>query len=249
MAPDGKLAVRRESRLSREDWDHVYDAFQYVGTPSAIATRIGMTAADVQYLLEHGISRLGLPAIRIHAVDQGEVALQLRDSYETRPAVQTLPEVQEAATARVARESETAQRTLDAGVVISATLLSFANKVSDALEAGAVDLTTITPRDFSELSKAAKSLVDTVDKALRLSRFAAGEPDQAPDTKVVVHAVANITDKDRDNFLQHMRLPSMAAASQADAAASDASTHVQALRDKYIREAGTVREDTDTDEG
>lgn len=180
--------------LSKEDYLAVYDAFAQTGIPSGIAHLTGHSLAEVEHLLERGIVRLQLPPIRTHAVDLAEVNKRLAENKLTKSNANVDnyrlndPDIQDAITNRVAREAAAAQTHLSAAMDMTRVFMQVLDEVKKALvdpERG-VKIGALKPGDIQQLAIAGEKLSSAVDRAVRLSRLTAGEPE----SNIAIHVAA-----------------------------------------------------------
>uniref|UniRef100_A0A6H1Z9I9 Uncharacterized protein n=1 Tax=viral metagenome TaxID=1070528 RepID=A0A6H1Z9I9_9ZZZZ len=196
-------ALARDNALTEEQWLKVYDAFQLSGVPSVLESETGIEARDVQHLLEIGVRRLGLPPIREHAIDLAEVNVRLMkrgmenglpSSRDPNSAFTTdLPEVQDAVTERVAREAAAAQAVLvgsmHAATIFQKMLSCVFEYIQEPDKLAMPD--KITMSYLKTLAEVGDKIASATDRAVRLNRLAAGEPESNVNV-LVAHLVGSL---------------------------------------------------------
>lgn len=180
-------ALQLDRQLSQDDWMKVYEAYQRVGTPAGLARDTGLSERAVRHLLKHGVERLALAPIKEHAVDLAEVNTRMQDmggDPGSNKSVDNfkfnLPEVQEAVVDRVATEAAGAQMLLKSGMNAASLYNAFLTEVCRiALDKdGGFSLPEkVGPKLIQQLVGTADKLATTLDRAVRLSRLTAGEPE------------------------------------------------------------------------
>ncbi len=217
---DGKYRNwRREEhdlKLSQADWQAVYKEYARTGMYAEIATRLHMDTRRVKHLIEYGIVRLGLPPIREHAVDLEEVnkrsellvgkpeALVPKGEALPIPVLANMPDIKQAVTERVVRETAAAQATLLATVKTTDVFLGYINKILERLadpEGGYFVPDKIMPNTVEQLVKMVNNLATANEKAVQASRLAAGEP-----TQNIVYQVAAFATQLTSEELRHYAL-------------------------------------------
>lgn len=175
-----------DNSLEEEDWIKVYDTFATTGAPHEITKITGLKINQVNHLLQRGVVRLGLPAIKEHAVDYAEVNLRLaKHGLESSNSLgatnkSQLPEVQQAVTDRVAKEAAAAQGMLNAAMSSTNLFSRYLEEVNNTVLSGNAEFALpakITLEHLTKLAQAADKLASSLDRAVRLSRLTAGEPE------------------------------------------------------------------------
>ena len=170
-----------EAHLSREDWEKVYSAYSLTGKPQEISDMVRLDPPVVKHLIRVGITRLGLPPIKEHATDLAKVN---HDVYQTSKANDSnysfnLPEVQEAVSNRATLEAVATKSALESSLQTAQALLTAAQDIVRRIQQeGTAGEGPVKLTELANLSKAAQALTGAVDKAVRLSRYVAGEPEQ-----------------------------------------------------------------------
>jgi signal transduction histidine kinase len=211
-------ALKRDNQLIEEHWLEVYQAFQHTGVPDQLAQVVGLDVRQVQHLLDHGIRRLGLPPIREHATDLAQVNTRLaernvsplppsRDPTESYTV--NLPEVQDAVSERVGHEAAGAQHVLKSAMHAGAVFNKFLKQVYQVVEDDPDRMVVpdkITLNYLKTLGEAADKLASAMDRAVRLARLAAGEPDQSLNV-LVAHLVCNLPPEVLQRFGETGQIP------------------------------------------
>jgi len=184
-APRSKKHKALDSKLSIDDWDNVLTAFTRTGVPQEIADITRLPVEAVQYLLDRGIHRLGAPPIRAVAVNHAEVARRLRNKRinPDNPPERNLqlrdPDVQEAITDRIAQEAMAASTLLQTTLKHLAVHQQWVQAVHAHVQQHGFELPDgPLPRSYLDtLAKVSDALAKVADRAVRLSKFTAGEPE------------------------------------------------------------------------
>jgi len=205
-----------DNRISEDDWRKVLDAFTRSGEPSVIACDTGLDLNVVQHIIAYGIRRLGLGPVREVAVDM-HIA-QTRSSAlvkQTRDPqyLMHLSQAREAATERVARETAAAQGMLISSLKTADAFLGYVNRVLEKTqeEDGYALPEQVNAGVLNKLADTANKLATAVDKAIRLSRFTAGEPERNV-TFEVAALIGRMDENDLREYLstgavpQHLRI-------------------------------------------
>lgn len=177
-----------DREVSEEDYLNVYDAYRHTGSPAAIAEQTGLKVKHVEHLIDKGVVRLGLPSIKDHATDLAEVNRRLVKHGGLPPTKATednfalnLPEAQQGVTDRVARETAAAQTMLSAAMKISSVYGNYLEKIMEVIanpDGGFALPEQVGPELIAKLAVTADKLSGALDRAVRLSRLTAGEPEQ-----------------------------------------------------------------------
>lgn len=205
---------RIDKTLSEEDYRKVYEAYGETGELNKIVEATGLKTKQVNHLIDKGLLRLGLPAIREHAVDLAEVNTRLQDAVAimdkspSKNFLATLPDVQKAVTDRATREAAAAQSLLSSAMSASQVILEYVNKVFEKAQIpGAMEAPDIvTGGTLETLSKTVNNMTKAVDSAVRLSRLTAGEPESNLGVEVTV-MINKMSDDELQWFLEHQQLP------------------------------------------
>jgi hypothetical protein len=188
----GVIVSEIEARLGVGHWEAVYEAFQHTGREQEIANTVGLTVDEVFYLLDTGIRRLRLPAIRDHAVDDAEVQRQLDKRAPNlvnaiNPELD-MAEVQSAATKRAVEDAMVAAHTLEMSATVGGMLEGWASKMNELMMQGAfAHPHQVTPDLLLALVKALETHTRATERAVKLYRLTRGEP-----TENVAHQVAGL---------------------------------------------------------
>jgi len=190
------LRHKIDNALSEEDWVKVYKEYAKTGDPIQLADLLDRPLTHVDHLIKFGVERLGLPPIQEHAPKHQE-ALQRVEALigptpDKSPMLTNLPDVQQAVTDRVVRETAAAQASLIASVKTADQFLGYLNKLADKISAGEAELAVpaqVTPKLLESLAKIAKDLAGATRTAVEQSRLVAGEPTQNIAIQVAAFAV------------------------------------------------------------
>jgi len=184
VAPTHQVSPRTsalDAAVSEGAWRSVFEAYATTGDPGEIASITGLGLNVVKHLLSYGIRRLGLKPIREAAVDYHEVEARANALVKREPEQHLvhLANAREAATERVSKEAAAAQALLISSMKTSDAFLGYVNKFLErTMQPDGYDIPEqITVGALNKLADTANKLATAVDKAVRLSRFAAGEPD------------------------------------------------------------------------
>lgn len=188
----GTIVNEMETRLGSGHWEEVYQAFQHSGSEKAIAGSVGLTEDEVYYLLDTGIRRLRLPAIRDHAINDAEVQLQLdKRAPDLCNAINPeldIAEVQQAATKRAVEDAMVAAHTLELSATVGGMIEGWASHMKDLMAQGAFSHPhQVTPDLIMALTKALEMHTRATERATKLYRLTRGEP-----TENIVHQVAGL---------------------------------------------------------
>jgi len=209
-------ALTLDRQLSQDDWMKVYEAYQRVGTPAGLARETGLSERAIRHLLKHGIERLALAPIKEHAIDLAEVNTRMQamggdpgsnksvDNFKFN-----LPEVQEAVLDRVATEAAGAQMLLKSSMNAASLYNSFLTEVCRiALDKdGGFSLPDkVGPKLIQQLVGTADKLATTLDRAVRLSRLTAGEPESNVSMEVSI-LVARLDEDALQRFEKTGQIP------------------------------------------
>ncbi|MBM4370590.1 MAG: hypothetical protein FJ098_03005 [Deltaproteobacteria bacterium] len=183
--------MRRGSRkldqeLSVDEWETVLHAFARTGVPEDISAETDIPVEKVRHLLDYGIHRLNVPPIVEAAVDHAEIARRVQaaglspDNPPSRNLSLKDPQVQEAITDRIAAEATGASLLLQISLSHLAVQLDWIRAVQrHAKEHGFQLPEGPLPRAYLEtVAKVSDSMAKVADRAIRLSKFTAGEPEQ-----------------------------------------------------------------------
>jgi len=225
QAQQGILArVRRGTNISRNEQsiddalseDHYrmcYGLFAHTARHGEIAKTMGIPPKHVLHLLNKGIRRLSLPSIREHATSYAEVNQRLgglaneKNQATSSEFMSKMPDVQQAITERATREAATAATLLEATMLAAVNSLNYVNKFMEQVsECGYTLPEEVTMDAVIGLNKVVKEAGNAVDKAVRLSRLTAGEPEANLSLNVSV-LVASMSDQERQYFLETKTLP------------------------------------------
>ena len=205
---------RMDQTLGDEQWQLVYKAYAATGEIDALVLATGLETTEIDHLLNYGVKRLGLPPIREAAVNYAEAAHRTKELVEQGAKdpgyLRHLAEARDAATERTAREAAAAQGALISNLKVTDTFLGLVNAVLErSLNAdGGFDLPEkITPNLLDKLAKAASNLTRSVDTAVRLSRFTAGEPERNV-TFEIAALVGRMSEDDLREYLSTGSIPS-----------------------------------------
>jgi len=173
---------RIDSELGAEQWLAVYDAFAQTGVPATIAEMTELPLESVEHILNRGVLRLELPAIREHAralatVSQAITASEgIKDPTPLAEQALEMPAVQRAVTSRAVQESAAAQQCLDAAVKANQVFHVFVEKVLEKANAGLVDLPdTLKMSTLIQLQQALVANTQAIERAVKTSRLVRGE--------------------------------------------------------------------------
>ena len=179
--PKKKVDEKIEVGMGEPDWLKVYDAFRVTALPARIAELTELPVSVVEHLLELGIQRLNLPAIRVHAsrtdvvhgiVKQANPEMQDASSVVTNPS----PELEAAITSRAVRESAAAQMCLDAAIDSNTIFAAFSKRILEAIERGSIEVgEPIRMSHLEQLSKALTANTASLERAVKLSRLVRGQ--------------------------------------------------------------------------
>jgi hypothetical protein len=182
-----KGGVTLDRQLSQADWMKVYEAYRRVGTPAGLVRDTGLQEKQVNHLLEHGVRRLGLPPIREHALDLAEINVRMQEMGGDPGTARTednfklnLPEVQEAVIDRASKEAAGAQVLLESTMAASAVYSAFVNEIGKIIadpDKGFSLPEKVGPKMLKALVETGDKLASSLDRAVRLSRLTAGEPE------------------------------------------------------------------------
>lgn len=167
--------LKKEQYLSDVNWSSVYNAYAQTSDPTHIASLTGLAVPDVNHLLNHGIQRLGLPAIKKHAVNADEIQ-RIIGQYR-RDLEPIDPSVQSAVEDRAAREALAAQGALDIVMETSGLLHALIAQVRQTVQAGGLQrIEQVTPKLIQDLISSTRANTQALKMAVEMSRLTAGEP-------------------------------------------------------------------------
>jgi len=205
-----------DNEVSETDWQKVLRAYTRSGELPVIAEETGIELCVVRHLVNYGVRRLALPPVREAAVDMN--AAQVRSEAlvkQTRdPQYLThLSQAREVATERVARETAAAQGMLISSLKTADAFLGYVNRVLEKTqeEDGYAMPDQVNAGVLNKLADTANKLATAVDKAIRLSRFTAGEPERNV-TFEVAALIGRMDENDLREYLstgavpQHLRI-------------------------------------------
>ncbi|RMD99271.1 MAG: hypothetical protein D6812_11880 [Deltaproteobacteria bacterium] len=165
-----------EAKLQSKDWHAVVDAFAQTGDLKQIAATTNLRPAQVQYLLENGLQRLGLPPIRKKLVIEAQNKLAELSSADIDP------KTRDAIESRQITEAKAAQQTLRLQEQVALILNRYLKTIMQGLHNGQIKLHVpeeVTPAFLEKLSAAASKNASAVSTAIKASRSAAGEASEA----------------------------------------------------------------------
>jgi len=196
-----------EERAGYRDYAAIYKAYATTGDPAAISKETGLPQRTVIYLLDHGLTRLQLPPIRVHAIDYTVVNTRLAE-LPTEQLLQDAPALREAITDRATKEAAAAQVLLEAGMDVGRSFLKLAHKMREMAEAAdGIDLgEKLTIDKFSKLAVSAEKVSRFMDTIVRLSRFTAGEPERSIEWRVASMLV-RLPPEAKEYFVRTGKLP------------------------------------------
>jgi len=181
---NGKLkgnTKKLDETLGETEWLTVYDHFRVTAMPDRLATATGLSKEAVEYLLEIGVKRLNLPAIRVHAtrtdvmhslVQTSNPQLEDRRHVDEDPP----PNLEASITSRAVRESAAAQQCLDSAIDANEIFASFVSKILEAVRAGNIEVgEKIHMGHLESLTKALSANTAALERAVKLSRLVRGE--------------------------------------------------------------------------
>jgi len=193
--------------LSVDNWRAVHTAYANVGDPRQISIITGLNVKDVEYLLENGLPRLGMPGIKRHAVSLEEtqriIGRYRRDVESLTPD----PEVNAAVEDRATREILAAQGAMDIAMETSGLLHAWIASIRDAVETGGLERPTVVSSALLEKAiKATETNTRALQRAVELSRLTAGEPTNVMALQIAV-AIANCTPEEIAEASRTRQLP------------------------------------------
>lgn len=179
--------IKLEQELERHDWEAVASFYQHTGNINAIATQAGLQVRQVKHLLEHGIKRLGLPGIREHAIDQGQLNIDAI-AHSKRSSQHLFSEdvanaIQERATQEAAAARSMLHQAIEAGNIVSgyvkALFTSLATEETALLIPKNVTLDTL-----ETMTKVVDAHTRAMERAIKMVRLTQGEP-----TELIEHQI------------------------------------------------------------
>jgi len=161
--------------LTQKDWETTVAAYTKTGNNSALQKKTQLDRKQVEHLLNIGVVRLGLPAIRPYLTDKAKVNLKLHEhAKEQTTAIQ---KARDQVTDRVAQEALAAQRLLRIGQDLNTVMEAYTQSIIEALSQGRLETPeTITKDDLLNLTKALDAHSKIIERAVKLQRLTAGEP-------------------------------------------------------------------------
>lgn len=175
--------------LGHADWNAVYEAYAESGRTSAIAKRTQLSTTHVNFLLEHGLPRLGLPPIAEHGLNRAELNRSIEQTRRERNEQMRSREVQTAIQHRATTEEALSREALNTTEQLNTLFGAFLSSVLDKTATGEEPL-RIPPKINLEwidlLAKAAESNLRTIERALKVQHRLAGKP-----SEIVEHQLVN----------------------------------------------------------
>ena len=177
-------------------------AHEYSGKRREIARRAKLHPDDVKLLIDEGIPRLHLPAIKDHIVDRQAVELELQQQRQANDPRR--PGAIAAATERAISEAAVAQDLLSSAATTGVIIGSYIEQLAKGLASGSVQLAVpevVTPELLETLAKVADANSRTVERAVKLTRLAKGMP-----TADINHRIVALISECTTEELRHAEL-------------------------------------------
>ena len=202
-----KKANRIDKKLQQGDWDLVYDAYQYSGDIDTIVELTDLKRDEVEHLLNIGLLRLQLPAIRDHAVNKAQLERDIQRVRDEQSQALALPQTQQAIQERVTQETAAVQKALGITIMGNDLLNVYATKLQEMLANQLIAMPeTITPDLIKHFVSALETHSRTLERIVKLQRLNQG---QATDivTQQIVGLIASCTTEELEEAEKHGRLP------------------------------------------
>jgi hypothetical protein len=198
---------RIDQKLQQGDWDLVYDAYQYSGDIDTIVELTDLKRQEVEHLLNIGLLRLQLPAIRDHAVNKAQLERDIQRVRDEQSQALALPQTQQAIQERVTQETAAVQKALGITIMGNDLLNAYATKLQEMLANQLITMPeTITPELIKHFVSALETHSRTLERIVKLQRLNQG---QATDivTQQIVGLIASCTTEELEEAEKHGRLP------------------------------------------
>lgn len=182
-----KKRIKLEQELERGDWEAVASFYQHTGNANTIAIQSGLTLIQVNHLLKHGLKRLGMPDIRSHMVDQGQLNLDVAKT--TRKQTQHIfsddvaTAIQERATQEAAAARSMLHQCIETGNIVSGYVKALFSSLATE-ESVMLIPKTVTLDTLETMTKVVDSHTRAMERAVKMVRLTQGEP-----TELIEHQI------------------------------------------------------------
>lgn len=181
---DGRSGAKHrqniDSSCTEAEWNAVKEAYKNTGSVHAIADTTKIPRTKVDHLINFGITRLQLPAVRGYYVDMDAVNRDVAKIPDDTPIlrekdVETTLAVQQRATQEAATAKNLLRQVANSGAIIG----GYVNQLLKGIFSGNIEFMTpsvVLPETLETLAKIMDAHTRAMERALKLSLLTQGEP-------------------------------------------------------------------------
>jgi len=202
------VSQTNDKEVGHEEWKLIAALYAQTGHRGKLSELSGVSRTHISHLLHYGVRRLGLPPIKEYLVDRMKVNLRLHkeeQEKEEEAFLTHLPELQKAITKRAEREAASAQAALQAVLKTNDVVLGLVQNIAGKVEDEGIEAyelpQKLTGPYLEKLTATVDKLAAATDKAVRLSRLTAGEPEH----NVAMHVAHLVTMLGPDELREYGR--------------------------------------------
>lgn len=168
-----------EQNLTEADWQRVSKAFAVTGKPGIIAKATDLPTKAVKHIIDNGITRLGLPGIKQHSIDQAQLNLDIQETEEKHKKKLMQSDVTEAIQKRATQEASSAKLMLDQTMEVGTIVGGYVKAFFNTLKRGEATLSIPERVDLEaleNLTKVLDSYTKSMERAVKLVNLTQGKP-------------------------------------------------------------------------